>query len=61
MGKPTFAVFIAHRVNDVVNSLFYVLTNQNVADNLARYEGFNNLTKRSRWCIAPDFLHKEVA
>ena len=40
---------------------FYVPTNQNVADDFPHYKGFDNLINRSRWCIGPDFLHKEVA
>ena len=64
--KTNFGVFIAHGINEIRNSFktkqwFYVPTNQNVADNLTRYKGFDNLTNRSRWCVGPDFLHKEVA
>ena len=52
-GKTDFGAFAAHRVNKIRNSSkteewFYVPTNQNVVDNLIRYKGFNNLTKRSR-------------
>ena len=57
---------MAHRVNEICNSFkteewFYVATNQNVADDLRRYKGFNNLTNRSRWYVRPDFFHKKVA
>ena len=55
-GKTNFGVFISRRVNEIRNSSktegwCYVPTNQNKADNLTRYKGFNNLTKRSRGCI----------
>ena len=64
--KTNIEVFIAHKVNEICNSSkmeewFYVPTNQNVADDFPHYKGFDNLINRSRWCIGPDFLHKEVA
>ena len=54
--KTNFWVFIAYRVNEIRNSCkteecFYVPTNENIADNLTQYKGFDNLTNWSRWCI----------
>ena len=64
-GKTNFRVLIANRVNKIRNSFkteewFYVSTNQNLADDVTQYKGFDNLTNRSRWCVKPDFLNKEV-
>ena len=64
--KANFEVFIAHRVNEIGNSSnteewFYVLTKENVADDLTSYKGFDTLYNRSRWCVGPDFLYKEDA
>ena len=47
--KTNFNVFIVHQVNEIRNSSkteerFYVPTNQNVADDLTRYKGFDNLS-----------------
>ena len=55
-GKTNFGVFISRRGNEIRNSSktegwFYVPTSPNKADNLTRYKGFSNLTKRSRGCI----------
>ena len=63
--KTNFSVFIAHQVNEIRNSSkteekFYLPTSQNVADDLTRYKGFDNLTYRSKWCVGSDSFHKEV-
>ena len=47
--KTNFGVFIAYRVNEIRNSCkteecFYVPTNENIADDLTQYKGFDNLT-----------------
>ena len=45
---------------DIINEWHYVSTTDNVADDLTRYEGFNNLQKASRWCNGPDFLYNNL-
>ena len=61
----SFGVFIAHRINEIrnnskVNECHYVSTKDNIADNLARYKGFNSLQKASRWCNGPDFWYNSL-